>query len=162
LIGGIAQFFSAKSTKCRRATSTGELGQVSTFILAMVGHIGVYYVRHPISEQQTQEKIMTVKIDNSTIPLPLAPGREGKLRSPVAKSGDSALSPATIGTSVNIGTTSAHLHSMENSAANSPANPSKIAEIKQAIADGRFQINSGAVADSLIKSVTSLIASQQA
>jgi negative regulator of flagellin synthesis FlgM len=40
-------------------------------------------------------------------------------------------------------------------------NTAKVAAIKQAISEGRFQVNSGAVADSLIKSVTDLISSQQ-
>jgi negative regulator of flagellin synthesis FlgM len=45
-------------------------------------------------------------------------------------------------------------------ASTSPVNATKVAEIKQAISEGRFQVNSGAVADSLIKSVTDLISSQ--
>jgi negative regulator of flagellin synthesis FlgM len=40
-------------------------------------------------------------------------------------------------------------------------NATKVAEIKQAISEGRFQVNSSAVADSLIKSVTDLISSQR-
>jgi negative regulator of flagellin synthesis FlgM len=37
----------------------------------------------------------------------------------------------------------------------------RVSEIKQAIADGRFTINAGAIADSLISSARELIASQQ-
>jgi negative regulator of flagellin synthesis FlgM len=52
---------------------------------------------------------------------------------------------------------------MSSSAANvSPINSSKVAEIKLAISEGRFQVNSGAVADSLIRSVADLISSHKA
>ena len=105
---------------------------------------------------------MTVKIDNSNNPLNRVPGWDGKTRSPVEKPGDSAPSPAVSGTSVNIGATSAQLRSMESGTENTPVSASKLAEIKQAISEGRFQVNSGAVADNLIKSVIELISSQQA
>lgn len=39
----------------------------------------------------------------------------------------------------------------------SPVNAAKVAEIKQAISEGRFSINSNAVADGLISSVRDLI-----
>lgn len=108
---------------------------------------------------------MPVKIDKSSTSLPLAPAGEGKARAPIAKSGDNAPSSAAPapGTSVNLGTTSAQLRSMESSVANTPlVNASKVAEIKQAISEGRFQVNSSVVADSLIRSVTDLISSHKA
>ncbi len=106
---------------------------------------------------------MPVKIDKSSKPLPLAPAGEGKARTPVAKPGDNAPSPAASGTSVNLGTTSAQLRSMESRVANTPlVNASKVAEIKQAISEGRFQVNSSVVADSLIRSVTDLISAHKA
>lgn len=72
-------------------------------------------------------------------------------------------SPVASSTAVHLGSTSAQLQSMENSMANSPlVNAAKVAEIKQAISEGRFQVNSSLVADSLIKSVTDLIKSQKA
>ena len=104
---------------------------------------------------------MTMKIDNSNNQLPLAANWEGKTRSPVEKSGDNAPSTAASGTSVNIGAASAQLRSMEGDMANAPVNASKLAEIKQAISEGRIQVNSGAVADSLINSVIELISAQQ-
>lgn len=104
---------------------------------------------------------MTVKIDNSNNLLPRTPGWDGKMRLPAEKSGDNAPSTAASGTSVNIGTTSAQLRSMESGTENTPVNASKLAEIKQAISEGRFQVNSGAVAENLIKSVVELISSQQ-
>jgi negative regulator of flagellin synthesis FlgM len=54
------------------------------------------------------------------------------------------------------------LRSMGGSATNTPVNATKVAEIKKAISEGRFQVNSSAVADSLISSVTDLIAANQA
>ncbi len=106
---------------------------------------------------------MPVKIDKSSNPLPILSGGEGKARAPTAKPGESVPAPVAKGTSVNLGTTSAQLRSMESSAASSPmVNASKVAEIKQAISEGRFQVNSSVVADSLIKSVTDLISSHKA
>jgi len=106
---------------------------------------------------------MPVKIDKSSKPLPLVPAGEGKARAPIAKPADNASSPAASGTSVNLGATSAQLRSMESGVANAPlVNAAKVAEIKQAISEGRFQVNSSVVADSLIKSVTDLISARKA
>jgi negative regulator of flagellin synthesis FlgM len=103
-----------------------------------------------------------VKIDKSSNALPIPPAGEGKARAPAAKPGDNASATAASGTNVNIGSTSAHLRSMESGMANTPSvNASRVAEIKQAISEGRFQVNAGAVADSLIKSVTDLISSHK-
>ena len=105
---------------------------------------------------------MPVKIDKSSKPLPPISAGENKVRAANPKSGDNA-SPVADGTSVNLGTTSAQLRSMESSVANAPlVNASKVAEIKQAISEGRFQVNAGVVADSLIKSVTDLISAHKA
>jgi negative regulator of flagellin synthesis FlgM len=54
------------------------------------------------------------------------------------------------------------LSSMGASVANTPVNASKVAEIKQAISEGRFQVNASVVANSLIKSVTDLLSAQKA
>jgi negative regulator of flagellin synthesis FlgM len=105
-----------------------------------------------------------VKIDKSSSTLPLTTSTNGKARSPQAKTTESTPdnTPAS-STSVNLGSTSAQLRSMSSSAANvSPINSSKVAEIKLAISEGRFQVNSGAVADSLIRSVADLISSHKA
>ncbi len=61
-------------------------------------------------------------------------------------------------TSVSLGSTATQLHSMESSMANTPVvNAAKVAEIKQAIAEGRFKVNSEAVADRLLDTVRDLI-----
>lgn len=105
---------------------------------------------------------MTMKVDNSNNPLFLAPGWDGKARSPIEKQGCNIPPAVAGGTSVNIGATSAQLHGMENSTESTSVNTLKLAEIKQAISEGRFQVNSSAVADSLVRSVIGLISSQQA
>jgi negative regulator of flagellin synthesis FlgM len=47
---------------------------------------------------------------------------------------------------------------MENTMANTPVvNAAKVAEIKQAISEGRFQVNTSVVADRLIATVRDLI-----
>ncbi|MBI5660358.1 MAG: flagellar biosynthesis anti-sigma factor FlgM [Nitrosomonadales bacterium] len=104
-----------------------------------------------------------MKIEKSPKPLPVAPTGEGQARAPTAKPAAASPQPsAASGTSVHLGTTSAHLLSMEASMANAPVvDSTKVAEIKQAISDGRFQVNSEVVADRLIETVKDLIASQK-
>lgn len=103
-----------------------------------------------------------MKIDYSTNSLPLIPSGDGKARAPLTKSGGNTAPTTTNSTSVNLGTTSSQLLSMNGSSSNTPiVNTTKVSEIRQAISEGRFQVNSSAVADSLIKSVTDLISSNQ-
>lgn len=103
--------------------------------------------------------MISVKIEKSSNPLPATSIGEGKAHAPAAKA-DSA---QTGGTSVHLGAAAAQLQSMENSMADSPlVNEAKVAEIKQAISEGRFQVNSRAVADSLIKTVNDLISASKA
>lgn len=91
---------------------------------------------------------------------------------PVSKTGETGSHAATArttgnktgaaensGTSVHLGTTTAQLRSLEGSIASTPlVDVHKVAEIKQAITEGRFQVNSGVVADRLISTVQDLIA----
>ena len=103
-----------------------------------------------------------MKIEKSSKPLPAAPTAQGQTRASPSKSADSAQSAAASGTNVYLGATATQLHSMESSMESSPlVNAAKIAEIKQAISEGRFQVNSTIVADSLIKTVTDLIGSHK-
>lgn len=61
-------------------------------------------------------------------------------------------------TSVSLGSTAAQLRSLEGDLANTPTvNAAKVAEIKQAISDGRFKINANVVADRLLETVRDLI-----
>lgn len=100
-----------------------------------------------------------MKIDNASYSLPLAPGGEGKARASNAKPENNAPSAPASDVSVNLGSTSVQMRSATDMP---PMDSSKIAEIKQAISEGRIAVNANAVAGSLIKSVTDLIASQQA
>ena len=100
-----------------------------------------------------------MKIDKTGKALPTAPAGEAAARAP-AKGKPVAQPPAQpASTSVSLGSTAAQLSSLENTIQNSPVvDAKKVAEIKQAISDGRFQVNSGVVADQLIKTVRDLIA----
>lgn len=105
-----------------------------------------------------------MKIDN-TPPLPASQIGELAPRSSNAKpagGSESAVGAGKQGTSVNLGTTAAQLRTLEKNIAATPAvNSAKIEEIKQAISEGRFQVNSGAIADQLITTVKDLISTSQ-
>jgi negative regulator of flagellin synthesis FlgM len=97
-----------------------------------------------------------MKIDKSTPSLPSA--RTAGL----GKNGSAHKAPAggtaSGDTSVSIGDAALQLNIIASGVADAPAvNAAKVAEIKQAISNGVFQVNSSAVADSLIKSVQDLI-----
>ena len=104
-----------------------------------------------------------MKIDKPAKPLPPARAGETQPRAPSAKqTAASPQSSGSSGTSVHLGSASAHLLSMENSMASTPVvDAAKVAEIKQAISEGRFQVNSGVVADRLIDTVKELISTQK-
>jgi negative regulator of flagellin synthesis FlgM len=63
---------------------------------------------------------------------------------------------------VDINPFSARLQSLESSLANQPAiDETKVAEVRQAITEGRFSINPDAIADKLMKSVKDLLTKQK-
>jgi negative regulator of flagellin synthesis FlgM len=98
-----------------------------------------------------------MKIEKNSKPLPATSVGEISTRTLAAKT-NSNKSPETQGTSVHLGSTSAQLRSMESSlASTSVVDVKKVAEIKQAISEGRFQVNSGVVADKLLNTVRDLI-----
>lgn len=100
-----------------------------------------------------------MKIDKTTPPLPASQIGEAAPRSPNAKPSGGTASE----TSVHLGTTTSQLRSLENSVANtSVVDSGKVAEIKQAISEGRFQVNHSVVADRLIDSVKELIGAGKA
>jgi negative regulator of flagellin synthesis FlgM len=100
-----------------------------------------------------------MKIDKTGKPLPTpgvgeATSRNAAVRTTANKAGPSADS----GTSVHLGSTTAQLRSIESSIASTPlVDVKKVAEIKQAISEGKFKVDSGVVADRLINSVQDLI-----
>ena len=100
-----------------------------------------------------------MKIDKTTPPLPASQIGEIAPRTSNAKP---ANGNATTETSVHLGTASAQLRSLENSmASSSVVDAEKVKAIKQAISEGRFQVNSGKVADGLINSVKELISANK-
>ena len=102
-----------------------------------------------------------MKIDKPSKPLPANLAGEGAHAASKGKSNLPPVAQQSGNTNVSLGSTAEQLHSMESSMANTPVvNAAKVAEIKQAISDGRFKVNSGAVADHLLKTVRDLIGSR--
>jgi negative regulator of flagellin synthesis FlgM len=98
-----------------------------------------------------------VKIDNSAGSVGGLPSGESRPRP-----GKSATPSTTAsGEKVELSSLSARMQEIEATLANVPvADTSRIAEIKQAMAEGRFQVDASKVADGLIQSVREMIASQ--
>jgi negative regulator of flagellin synthesis FlgM len=109
--------------------------------------------------RQSHQKEIPVKIEKTNKPLP--PSTLGDAsRSPSGKA--AAQSTANSGvaseTNVHLGSTSAKLRNLESTIASTPVvDAKKVAEIKLAISEGRFQVNASAVADSLISTVQELV-----
>jgi negative regulator of flagellin synthesis FlgM len=104
-----------------------------------------------------------MKIEKTSNPLPASKSGDVSSRNPAARSaGNPAAATGSNETSVHLGSTTAQLRNIESSIASTPlVDVHKIAEIKQAISEGRFQVNSGVVADRLIDSVRDLIAASK-
>lgn len=100
-----------------------------------------------------------MKIEKSNKPLPPPTVGEAGTRNTAARANNGKASAAdSAGTSVHLGSTTAQLRSLESSVSSAPVvDAKKVAEIKQAISEGRFQVNSGVVADKLINTVQDLI-----
>lgn len=100
-----------------------------------------------------------MKIDKANNQLPS--NQIGENSAPTANKGSAKTQPPAqqpSSTSVSLGAAATQLQSMESSMAKAPiVNSAKVAEIKQAISEGRFQVNSGVIAGRLIESVHSLI-----
>jgi negative regulator of flagellin synthesis FlgM len=99
-----------------------------------------------------------MKIEKTSKALPPTPAGDANPRASAARTTGNQTPPADSSTSVHLGSTTAQLRSMEGSIASTPlVDTHKVAEIKQAISEGRFKVNSGVVADRLINSVQDLI-----
>ncbi|MBI5626171.1 MAG: flagellar biosynthesis anti-sigma factor FlgM [Nitrosomonadales bacterium] len=101
-----------------------------------------------------------MKIDKPGKQLPTYPIGEAAARATGRKSkpGTPTAPQQPGSTSVSLGSTAAQLQSMESSMANIPvADAAKVAEIKQAISNGRFKVNPEVVADRLLETVRDLI-----
>lgn len=102
-----------------------------------------------------------MKIDKNINPLPTSSAKEPNARAPQSKTTDSS-SVQPQGVSVSLGSKSSQLRGIEANIASSPmVDSKKIAEIKLAISEGRFQINSSAIADGLINNVRDIISASQ-
>lgn len=98
-----------------------------------------------------------MKIEKQATPPPSALASDSAARAGNTKT---SAAPQESGTSVSLGSTATQLGKIEASMTSMPVvDANKVAEIKQAISDGRFQVNSGVVADRLIQSVRDLISS---
>lgn len=101
-----------------------------------------------------------MKIDKPGKTLPTNPISEGsgRVSGNKGKSGKPATPHQSESTSVSLGSVASQLQGMENSMANTPiSNSTKVEEIKQAISDGRFKINTEVVATRLLETVRDLI-----
>lgn len=90
-----------------------------------------------------------MKIENSTKPANIPSAKETRVQS--------GKKSEPTDTDVQLSSLSAQLLSTETAA---PFDAGRVSEIKQAIAEGRFTINTGAIADRLIESAKELVASR--
>lgn len=103
-----------------------------------------------------------MKIDNSIKTV-----SSGALGSGAARSGKGAAgapdSRGSGGEHVQLSSLSSRLQSIEGSMANTPiVDSARVAEIRQAIAEGRFKVNPEVVADHLLQTARELLRSRQA
>lgn len=102
-----------------------------------------------------------MKIDKTGKSLPPSKVGESATRPAAARApGTPPAVPQADSTSVHLGSTTAQLRALESAMASTPVvDAHKVAEIKQAIREGRFQVNADVVADKLIDTVRELIRS---
>ncbi len=99
-----------------------------------------------------------MKIDNSVGSVGGLPSGESR---PRPSKGQSPAPSAASGDTVELSSLSARMQEVEAALANVPVvDAGRVAEIKQAISEGRFQVDASKVADGLIDSVRQMIASQ--
>lgn len=102
-----------------------------------------------------------MKIDKSNNGLPPSSLNESSTRTATPKITETLATPKE-GVNVSLGSTSSQLRSMgADMTGTAPVDSKKVAEIKQAISEGRFQINSEAIADNLISNVEEMINASQ-
>ncbi len=100
-----------------------------------------------------------MKIDNSVGSVGGLPSGESRPRP--AKSGTSGSATAPSGDKVELSSLSSRMQEVEAALANMPVvDAERVAEIKQAIAEGRFKVDADKVADGLVESVRQMLAQQ--
>lgn len=98
-----------------------------------------------------------MKIDNSVKSVGGLSSSESRTRSVKGQPASAASGDAQ----VELSSLSSRLQHLEGAIANVPVvDSARVAEIKQAISEGRFQVNADNVADSLIESVRQMLAAQ--
>lgn len=98
-----------------------------------------------------------MKIDNLLKPVG---GPVNGSRNAAVKSQSGAVS-MEVGTAVALSPLSAQLQGVADTLANTPAvDLNRVAEIKQAIAEGRFTMDPGKIADGLLESVRQMLVAQ--
>lgn len=104
-----------------------------------------------------------MKIDNKTASLTAKPPAAEALAANPAKTGaQTAASVPAAATNVTLGTVAGRLRNLEQAAASAPlVDANRVAEIKQAISEGRFQVNASVVAERLISTVQDLISASK-
>lgn len=101
-----------------------------------------------------------MKIDNSVGSVGGLPGGEPRPR-PAKSTSGSTTSAAASGSTVELSSLAGRMREIEAALANVPVIDSgRVAEIKQAITEGRFQVDAGKVADGLIDSVKQMLDAQ--
>lgn len=99
-----------------------------------------------------------MKIDNSVGSVGGLPSGESR---PRPGKNTTPSSTAASGEKVELSSLASRMQEVEATLANVPvADAGRIAEIKQAMAEGRFKVDASKVADGLIESVRQMIASQ--
>jgi negative regulator of flagellin synthesis FlgM len=99
-----------------------------------------------------------VKIDNSVKSVGNTPAGEQR-----ARATGQAQGAQTQGDQVQLSSLSSGMQQAEKAIANTPVvDQARVDEIKQAITDGRFQVDANKVADGLIDSVRQMLAAQPA
>ncbi len=100
-----------------------------------------------------------MKIDNSVKATGSLPSNDGRARS--AKESPKAQSADSGGERVELSSLSARLQQMEDTIASTPVvDSAKVDEIKQAMSEGRFKVDTEKVADGLIDSVRQMLSAQ--
>ena len=100
-----------------------------------------------------------MKIDNTGKPVANQPARPSEAtRANAASKAYSSTARSTDSATVNITPVASQLNAIENQLKTAPAvDTERVAEIRQAIKEGRFSINPEAIADKLVASVKELL-----
>lgn len=100
-----------------------------------------------------------MKIENSAKPVG---GQTSGVRTTTSARIGGNAQPAAPATEVALSPLSSRLQQIESTLASTPTmNADRVAEIRQAIADGTFKIDTGKIADGLIESVRQMLAAQK-